>query len=76
LITPTPIPIGINFNLKLELSGEIADTAFMEISAQSLWCHPDIDPTLFNSGFKFLEVTPENALIIKKIVDTFGFRDN
>lgn len=76
LITPTPVPIGVDFNLKLELSEEVADIPFIEISAQSLWCHADIDPTLFNSGFKFLDVSPENASIIRKIVDTFGFRDN
>jgi hypothetical protein len=76
LITPTPIPVGVNFDLKLELTGEVAEQPYMEISAQSLWCHPDIDPALFNSGFKFLEVSSENAGIIKKIVDIFGFRDN
>jgi hypothetical protein len=76
LITPTPIPVGVNFNLKRELSEEIADIPFMEISAQSLWCHADINPSLYNSGFKFLDVSPENALIINNIVDKFGFRDN
>ena len=76
LITPTPIPIGVDFDLKLELSEEVANIPFMEISAQSLWCHADIDPTLFNTGFKFLDVTPENSDIIHNIVNTFGFRDN
>lgn len=76
LITPTPVPTGVDFDFKLELTEDVADIPFMEISAQSLWCHADIDPTHFNSGFKFLNVTPENAIIIQKIVDTFGFRDN
>jgi c-di-GMP-binding flagellar brake protein YcgR len=76
LITHNPIPMDVNFNLKLELSDEVSDQPFMEISAQSLWCHADIDPALFNSGFKFLEVSPKNAQIIKTIVETFGFRDN
>lgn len=76
LITPTPIPIGVDFNLKLELSEEVADIPFIEISARSLWCHADFDPNLFNSGFKFLDVSPENASIIRNIVNTFGFRDN
>jgi len=76
LISPTPVPIGVDFDLKLELSAEVAEIPFMEIKAQSLWCHADIDPTLFNSGFKFLDVSPENATIIHDIVNTFGFRDN
>jgi hypothetical protein len=76
LITPTPIPTGVDFDLKLELSEEVADLPFMEISAQSLWCHADIDPAFYNTGFKFLDVSSENATIIKNIVETFGFRDN
>jgi len=76
LITPTPVPIGVDFDLKLELSAEVADIPFMEISAHSLWCRADIDPSLYNSGFKFLDVSPENAIIIQNIVNTFGFRDN
>jgi len=76
LITPNPVPIGVDFNFQLELSEEVADIPFMEISAQSLWCRADIDPTLFNSGFKFLEISPENASIIQNIANTFGFRDN
>jgi len=76
LITPTLVPIGVDFDLKLELSEEVADIPYMEISAQSLWSHKDIDPTLFNSGFKFLDVSQENAAIIHNLVNIFGFRDN
>jgi len=76
LITPSPIPIEVDFNLKLELSEEVADKPFMEIPAQSLWCHADLDPNLYNSGFKFLDVSPENAAIIRQIVNRYGFRDN
>ena len=76
LISLHPIPKGQVIRLRLEVTPEVSDKPFLEFSAQSKWCQPDIDPKLFNVGFKLLQLTPEDTAIIKQINDTFGFREN
>jgi hypothetical protein len=62
--------------LRLELTSDIADKPFIEFPARSIWRHPDLDPSLHNTGFEILELAPEDSAIIEKVVETFGFRDN
>jgi hypothetical protein len=76
LISLHSIPKGQIIRLRLEVTPEVSDKPFLEFSAQSKWCQPDIDPKLYNVGFKLLNLTPEDAVIIKKINDSFGFREN
>ncbi len=71
-----PVPTGQTILLRLELTADIADKPFMEFPARSKWCHPDLEPSLHNTGFEILELTPEDAGIIQKIIRSFGFRDN
>jgi hypothetical protein len=76
LISEAPVPTGHDFNLKMELSGDIADQPFLEFSARSLWCKPDVNPSFYNTGFQLLSITPEGVAIIERIVEAYGFRDN
>jgi hypothetical protein len=48
----------------------------MEFTARSLWCRPDIEPHFYNTGFKILNLEPEDAQIVQRIVEIYGFRDN
>ena len=57
-------------------TAEVAEKSFMEFSVKSKWCKPDINPHMFNTGFEILDLQPDDAKIILRIVDEFGFRDN
>jgi hypothetical protein len=48
----------------------------MEFAASSEWCHPDLDPSMYNIGFEIKNLSQEDSKIIQKIIDMFGFRDN
>jgi hypothetical protein len=70
------IPEGQAVQLRVEVTPDIADSPFLEFPTISIWCHPDLEPSLYNTGFKILELTHEDSRIIQNIIDTFGFRDN
>jgi hypothetical protein len=70
------IPVGQTFHLRMELTYEVAEKPYMEFSALSKWSKPDISPSMYNSGFEISDLSPEDAVIIRHIVDSFGFRDN
>jgi hypothetical protein len=76
LISEQAMPAGQDYRLKLELSPEVAAQAYLELDARSLWCHQDVNPQFFNTGFELVAVTPESVAIIERIIEAYGFRDN
>jgi len=76
LVSEAPIPTDTVFRLKMELSQDMADKPYLEFTAKSLWCQPDVAPRYYNIGFQLLDVAPQDVEIILRIVDTYGFRDN
>jgi hypothetical protein len=76
IVGPEPIPEGQSIRLRLELTPDITDLAFIEFPTRSIWHHPDLDPSLHNTGFEILELKPGQTKIIQKIIQSFGFRDN
>jgi len=69
-------PTDEPFRLSIELSEGITDKSFLELTAKSIWCRPDIDPHFHTTGFELLDLTPQDREIIQRIIDTYGFRDN
>ncbi len=76
VVSDHEIEVGTVSRLKMELTAEVAEKPFMEFSVRSKWCKPDINPHMFNTGFEIMDLSPEDAKIILRIVDEFGFRDN
>lgn len=76
LVSEHPLPIKTNFHLKLELSEDVADKPYLEFNARSLWCQPDIEPHFYNTGFRILDLSPEDVKIVNRIIEVYGFRDN
>jgi hypothetical protein len=46
----------------------------LDISARVAHCEPDINPAFYNIGFEFLEVSPDEKVIIEKMMDAYEFR--
>jgi len=76
VVSEHPLPEGQNTRLRVELTDEVAEKPFMELSAYSKWCEPDIIPYMYNTGFEILEISSEDSKIIQHINEEFGFRDN
>lgn len=76
VLSEDPYPEGTTIPLRLEVTEDVADKPFLEFSAHSLWSKPDITPNCYNIGFEILDLEPEDAKIIQRIIDIFGFRDN
>lgn len=76
LLGEEQMPVGQTFHLKLELTLEISKGPFMNFTAKSLWCEPDISPDHYNCGFEIVEIKPEDVKLIQEIIQVYGFRDN
>ena len=76
VVSEHTIPEGQTTRLRMELTSDVADKPFMEFSARSKWCTPDISPNMYNIGFEILDLEQEDAKIVQRIIEAFGFRDN
>ena len=76
VVSERPLPEGQTSRLRMELTEEVSEKPFMEFNALSKWCEPDVAPGNYNTGFEILDLEKEDARIIKRIVEEFGFRDN
>jgi PilZ domain len=76
IISPDPLTEGQALRLRIELSDDIADKPHMDLPVRTKWCHPDLDPSLYNIGVEIENATAEDLEIIRRIVETYGFRDN
>jgi hypothetical protein len=57
LVSEKTHPTDKPFRLSMELSDDIADKPFLELSAKSIWCRPDVDPYFHTTGFELLDLT-------------------
>ncbi len=71
-----PVPGGKITRLRVELTDEVSDKPFMELSVHGKWCEPDVIPNMYNAGFEILDLSREDAKITRQIIEEFGFRDN
>ena len=76
LLSEVPYPIGVTRQLKLEVTDDIGQGPYMNFTAKSIWCEPDIDPSHFDTGFEIEEIKPSDKELILTIVEKYGFRDN
>ncbi len=71
-----PIPEGQQMRLRIELTEDVANKPYMELEVRAKWHRPDLDPTKFDIGFEIENISEEDAAIIRRIVELYGFRDN
>jgi hypothetical protein len=76
VLSDTPIPVKQSLRLRVELTEDVAEKPFMEANMRVTWCHPDIDPALYNIGFQIEKIAAADKKIIQRIVEIYGFRDN
>jgi len=67
------IPLNTDYPLRIELPADITSKLVMVFIARSKWCHPDrIDPTLFDTGFQVVDMTPSDMQIFKLLFERYG----
>jgi hypothetical protein len=73
LETSVPLPLEKDFFLRMELTSDIANTAFIVFSARTKWCRTDkITPNMYHCGFEIMEMLPEDKKIFQTMIERFG----
>jgi hypothetical protein len=73
LITDHQLAPGAMFKLRLQLPKQDFDHEFLVFEAQSLWCRPDVNPSFFDTGFQFCNLSEPDLRIVQALVAIYGF---
>ena len=76
LLSEESFPVGETRRFKLEVTDDVGERPYINFTAKSIWCEPDIDPSHFNIGFGIVEIKQSDKDLILAIVEKYGFRDN
>jgi hypothetical protein len=68
-----PIQTKMNFHLHLDFMEDIVGKATLEITARSIWCHPDpVQPYMYYAGFEISDLAPDDLEVINIIANKYG----
>lgn len=73
LISPLPMLIGAEFDLRVKVPGGDGQVQFIDFSACCLWCHEDLTPHHYDSGFSLLRAGAEFAELEQALRHYFSF---
>ena len=69
-----PLKPGDMYEIRIELPDAYTEKNHLDFEARCSWCARDINPDYFGMGFQFKDVTPQDAALIKRMIEDFGFR--
>ncbi len=76
VVSETAVETGTTLSLQMELPDDVSDKQFIRYEARVAWCRKDIDPTFYDIGLQLLEIAPEDVAVVKKFIDSYGFREH
>ena len=68
LVSENPIKTNSIFQLKMVLPKEIEGKRTITFDAVSSWCNRAANSDLYDSGFKLVDISPQNVDIIKHLI--------
>lgn len=75
LISERPIEIGREFELEIRFPDSEGELKPIGFRAVCRWSDNDINPAFYDSGFEFMEKTPEGLESIRTVIEHYGFQD-
>ena len=75
VISEKPIELQKDFSLRIDLPEYEYNRTHLDLHGRSVWSEPDVDPSFFTTGFQLFDVPEDDAEIIVRINQDYGFRD-
>ena len=75
LISEEPIKTNTVFQARMVLPTGIEGHKPVNFDIGSVWCHRDVNPNFYATGFQLIDISPEDVETINSLIDEFGFRD-
>lgn len=73
LISNLPLLVGADFELQLKIPGHDGIIHALNLTATCLWCHEDVTPGHYDSGFRLLQAPAELVGMVDALQRYFSF---
>ncbi|NVZ82684.1 PilZ domain-containing protein [Pseudomonas yamanorum] len=73
LISQLPMMVDVAFELRLKIPGPEGEVQAVDLTATCLWCHEDINPQHYDSGFSVSQAPAEYGEVISALLNYFSF---
>ena len=71
LLSDQPIKNKTVFELAMVLPPSVGEKKRIAFDAMSVWSRRDVNPDFYDTGLKFINITPEDAMVIRQLTDDF-----
>lgn len=72
-----PLSANSNLRLRIEQTGQISTKSYLIFVARAMWCQKDsYDPTMYNIGFKIVDMSPSDYDVYVKMFNVYGTQDD
>lgn len=75
LISEAPLPTEAELHLRMDLPPRLFESEVWEIRARSIWSRPDVNPSFWDTGLRFLGFTRRDELVVSDLVRYYGLND-
>ncbi len=75
LISDKPIPTGQEMKLEIRLPDPQGELKPVHFTATCRWSDKDINSAFYDSGFEFIEKTPDAIETLQTMIEEYGFTD-
>lgn len=73
LISQLPLMVDADFELCLKIPGPEGEIQTVDLTARCLWCHEDVNPQHYDSGFSVVQAGDEYGQLITALWNYFSF---
>jgi hypothetical protein len=71
LISERPIETDVVYQFRMDLPEEVCGVTSIIFDAESRWTQKSKEDGLYDTGFQFIRITPEDIEVIEYILDNF-----
>lgn len=75
VMSQEPLEVGRHYDLEVRTVEGLADARVLRFSGESRWCHTDINPDFYATGFRLTEAAEETEAAIRRLIKEIGFPD-
>jgi hypothetical protein len=75
LISEKPVKTGEEMHLELRLPDNEGELKPMSFKVICRWSDKDINSAFYDSGFEFIEKSPEAVAMLQTLIEEYGFTD-
>jgi hypothetical protein len=75
IIAEEPLTVDAVLSLRFDLPDpKVFDAHNLNVSARVARCSPDLSPEFYDIGLEFLDATPEQKIVIQRMMEMYEFR--